>query len=125
MGINLTPAHIAATVSTGVGNALPKPKCVRKQRYTTADLPFPRGGRHIQIWRKVFVPTLLAWAGSQEDPFGTNGQMGGEIEKIWKQIYPTITLDETNYEALQNVVSAESNRLSEDSNIFVVRKRTQ
>jgi hypothetical protein len=46
--------------------------------------------------------------------------MDGEIEKIWKQIYPTITLDETNYEALQNMVSAESNRLSEDSDLFVV-----
>jgi len=76
----------------------------RKQRYTVADLPFPRGGRYTQIWRKVFVPNLLAWAGSQDDPFGANGQVHTEVTNIWKRVFPSILLKDTDLDILIYVV---------------------
>jgi hypothetical protein len=76
----------------------------RKQRYTVADLPFPRGGKFPQIWRKVFVPNLLAWAGSQDDPFGTNGQVNTEVTNIWKRVFPSIPLKDTDTNILIYVV---------------------
>ena|SRR6267154_6215122 len=76
----------------------------RKQRYTVADLPFPRGGRYTQIWHKVFVPNLLAWAGSQDDPFGSNGQVHTEVTNIWKHVFPSIPLKDTDMDILIYVV---------------------
>lgn len=76
----------------------------QKQRYTVADLPFPRGGRFTQIWRKVFVPNLLAWAGSQDNPFGINGQVSVEAAEIWKRVFPDIMLRETDRDILTYVV---------------------
>ncbi|KAI9429346.1 hypothetical protein H4582DRAFT_2089464 [Lactarius indigo] len=43
-----------------------------------ADLPFP-DRKNSRIWRKSFVPLLIAWAGSQLDPFGTNSKEAREI----------------------------------------------
>ncbi|KAI9429509.1 hypothetical protein H4582DRAFT_2089056 [Lactarius indigo] len=70
----------------------------RKQRYTVSDLLIPRNSRFIQIWRKIFVPSLIAWAGTQEDPFGTNCQMEGEIMNIWKRVFPSIALAQSTCE---------------------------
>ena len=70
------------------------PAASRKQgQYTVADLPFPGGGNHRRIWGKDFRRSLLSWAGSQEDPFGTNGRMHQEISRIWERLYPDIKLD--------------------------------
>jgi hypothetical protein len=76
----------------------------RKQRHTVADLPFPRGGKYTQIWRKVFVPNLLAWAGSQDDPFGVNARVSVEAAKIWKRIFPDIELRDVDENILTYVV---------------------
>jgi hypothetical protein len=76
----------------------------RKQRYTIADLPFPRGGKYNQVWRKVFIPKLLAWAGSQDDPFGANARVHVESANIWKQVFPNIVLKETDEDILTYVV---------------------
>ena len=65
----------------------------QKQKYTKADLPFPRGGNHRQIWAKHFRAALLSWAGSQDDPFGVSGIMHGEILRIWGRLYPDIELE--------------------------------
>jgi hypothetical protein len=76
----------------------------RKQRYTVSDLPFPRGGRYTQTWRKVFVPNLLAWAGSQDDPFGTNGQVHLEATKIWNRVFTDVPLKDADKDILIYVV---------------------
>jgi hypothetical protein len=92
-------------MSTGAASpSQPMPKPERRPRYAVGDLPFPHGGRHNQVWRKAFMPCLLAWAGSQDDPFGANSQMDSEIELIWQRIYPAIELDNQNFDILQNVV---------------------
>jgi hypothetical protein len=76
----------------------------RKQRYTVADLPFPRGGKYTQIWRKTFVPNLLAWAGSRDDPFGANGRLHTEVANIWERVFPSIGLKDTDMDILIYVV---------------------
>jgi hypothetical protein len=64
-----------------------------KKRYKQADLPFPSDGVSMTLWRKRFVPSLLSWAGSQDDPFGANDIMSEEVGKIWKQLFPDVVFD--------------------------------
>src|SRR5260221_161668 len=66
------------------------PASSHKQNYTKDDLPFPPGGNHRHIWGKSFRPALLSWAGSQDNPFGTNGTIHSEISDIWCRLYPDI-----------------------------------
>ncbi|SRR6266702_6906855 len=104
MGVKLK--WVAATMSTGHALLLEgDQKHSRRQRYTVADLPFPGGSKDLHIWQKSFIPSLLGWAGTQEDPFGTNCQMEGEIVNVWKRTFPSITLDKDNcHEIVQSVV---------------------
>lgn len=99
MGVVLTPRVAGATTESTVARSVR----VRKPRYNVADLLFPAGGKHLQIWRKSFVPSLLAWAGSQGDPFGANGKMNTEIKVIWQRIYPALLLSNDSYEVLQHM----------------------
>jgi hypothetical protein len=83
---------------------------VRRPRYTQADLPFPpsteaiRSGR--TLWRTHFVPSLLDWAGSCDDPFGTNSRMEGAVTTIWKRVYPHIVLGDESMAVVLHVVCA-------------------
>jgi len=90
------PDHQAtnATGSSGVDDDIVEISTPsQKQKYTKADLPFPRGGNHCQIWAKNFRAALLSWAGSQDDPFGASSVMHGEILHIWECLYPDIKLN--------------------------------
>ncbi|KAH9023299.1 hypothetical protein EDB85DRAFT_2151262 [Lactarius pseudohatsudake] len=90
--------RVAAMMSTGCtapkAAALPDRKRPRKQRYLVVDLPFSRGSKDLQVWRKSFVPSLLAWAGTQQDPFGANCQMEREVVNLWERTFPSIALDQ-------------------------------
>ena len=81
-----------------------RPAPSQKKKYTKANLPFPRGGNHMYIWAKQFRPSLLSWAGSQEDPFGTNGTMHTEIILLWSHFYPNIELTYQNKVIMLSVV---------------------
>jgi hypothetical protein len=77
-------------------------------RFTQADLPFPRDrdsggqcGDCILRWRTVFLPSLLSWAGAQDDPFGTNCRLtmslsgfSTEVADLWARVYPESRLDD-------------------------------
>lgn len=67
-----------------------------------SDLPFP--GNKSLYWRKYFVPSLVAWAGSQLDPFGTNSRVGTEAALIWGQVFPGKTLTSKDQDTLSGVV---------------------
>jgi hypothetical protein len=67
-----------------------------------SDLPFP-GGKTL-YWRKYFIPPLIAWAGSQTDPFGTNVGVGSEAAIVWKRVFPALILDQEGRETLTGVV---------------------
>jgi len=108
----------AATTSASIGkldDEAPVLSPNSKQNYTKADLPFPRGGNHIYIWGKYFRPCLLSWAGSQSDPFGTNGMMHHKIAHIWACLYPGIHLDNQNRTIVLDVVHHGPLTLSKDS----------
>ena len=98
---------ITQASTTGVSrlddsNKMPAPS--QKKKYTKANLPFPHGGNHMYIWAKQFRPSLLSWAGSQEDPFGTNGTMHTEIAQLWSHFYPNIGLTYQNKVIVLSVV---------------------
>ena len=63
----------------------------RKPRYTVSNLPFPTGSSiYPTIWRKNYVPSLISWAGSLGDPFGTNCHMADQVIELWGQIFPSL-----------------------------------
>jgi len=80
----------------------------RRTKYTLIDLPIPYSRVYTDKWRKQFVPNLLAWAGSLEDPFGTNGQLNSEIVNLWKEVFPELALSQRSkdMEIVQTVVRA-------------------
>jgi hypothetical protein len=83
-------------------------KRVRKQRYSLADLPFPGGsGQYLVNWRKTYVPSLICWAGTQKDPFGTNCQMEDHLMALWRLTYPSIAIEKAtrDYNIVLNIVS--------------------
>jgi hypothetical protein len=85
----------------------------RKVKFTLADLPFqpcsPEATRTRRIlWRLQFVPSLLDWAGSCKDPFGTNIQMNGEVASIWKHVFPQVALNGEGMEIVLHLVRAPS-----------------
>jgi hypothetical protein len=68
---------------------------VKKEKYTVASLPFPRGSAsntYTQRWRRIFKPSLIEWAATFEDPFGTNAEMDAVVEALWSRLYPTLTM---------------------------------
>ena len=103
MGIVFNNAALSST--TGDSDSV-KYSRRRKVRPAMRDLPFPRGAIYVQLWRNTFVPALLAWAGAQEDAFGTNGKLEsmGQIGVIWENIYPDIALNDKELKIVVNVV---------------------
>ncbi|KAI0290098.1 hypothetical protein B0F90DRAFT_1825526 [Multifurca ochricompacta] len=63
-----------------------------RRRYSVADLPFPHGSTYMHTWRNIFIPSLLTWAGSIQDPFGANTHVEGTVREIWCLVYPDILL---------------------------------
>lgn len=78
-----------------------------RQKFLVSDLPFP-GGK-TQYWHKYFVPPLVAWAGSQPDPFGTNSGVGTEAALVWGRVFPAIQLTSKDHDTLTGVVCTSSN----------------
>jgi hypothetical protein len=104
----------------------------RKQRCLLADLPFPGGSSaHLLIWQKMFVPRLICWAGAQIDPFGTNLQMEGEVMRIWKLTFPSITIEKatsestSNHDMVLSVVSSTTASYLSTILMFLVQKCAQ
>jgi hypothetical protein len=70
------------------------------------DLPFGPGGS--RQWSTEYTRILLAWAGSQDDPFGINNHVDlhDEMIKAWEEVYPTCPLGETHIVLLEKLVSS-------------------
>ena len=66
---------------------------MKKEKYTLASLPFPRGAAsttYAREWRKSFKPTIIHWAATLKDPFGTNAVMDDIITETWKTVFLSI-----------------------------------
>ena len=82
------PAAAASDPSSG-----PSGRRVKKEKYTLASLPFPRGAESVTYtreWRKLFKPTIIHWAATLKDPFGTNAVMGDIVKEVWSTVFPSI-----------------------------------
>lgn len=66
-------------------------KRLRREKPVVAQLPLPPTAEHQQRWQKQFRQTLIEWAASQSDPFGTNGMLTNRIVMgIWDNVYPDV-----------------------------------
>ena len=99
MGVNL---HLASTPT--IGNNKNKGRGARKKKYGVTDLPFTHWDTDSRKWRTSFIPSLLAWAGTQVDPFGTNSQMAEEVTALWEHVYPVIVLNDERTSIVLSVV---------------------
>ena len=71
----------------------PSGRRVKKEKYTLASLPFPCGAEsmtYTREWRKSFKPTIIHWAATLKDPFGTNAVVGEIVKEVWSTVFPTI-----------------------------------
>ena len=101
MGVSL---HPAAMMSTGSIDHRQK-RHTRKQRPTINSLPLLKTGDHLNKWRRLFMPSLVKWAGSIEDPFSANRKMDETVINLWNSIYDDIPLnDENTVKVVINVV---------------------
>src|SRR6267142_77325 len=116
MGVKL---HNSSSSSLGDGDSTSGRPCHRV-RYNTSHLPFPNSS-YYNKWRCHFVPTLLAWTGSQEDPFGANSQMArdSEITTIWTWVFPDLEeLDGKTIPIVHSVVCAFSRTCMAHGNVL-------
>jgi len=106
---------IQSLAMTSTGSKISKEKKCSNGRPTVANLPIPQTGRHTRQWRKVFVPYLIRWAGTQEDLFGTTGRINDPVANMWTEIFPNFVLDEEKLAVVIRVV-----RLFENSNVLAI-----
>ena len=104
-------APVAFDSSSGAGG-----RRQRKEKFTLTSLPFPRGAASTNYyacnWRKLFKSTLIHWAATLQDPFGTNAVNGLEdkISEIWKTVFPSIAnkVDGSSCQEIIYLVSSET-----------------
>ena len=87
MGVKLEPV-----ANSDLGQTSTKPTRERGQRnYKLSDLPFPpgTGSTNIKQWSKEFMPSLIDWAASLNDPFASNSHPGiaTAVKENWDQIW--------------------------------------
>ena|ERR1700733_90704 len=98
----------------------------KKEKYTNAHLPFPpsRGGACMQKWRKDFKSSIIGWAGTTEDPFGTNSILDDPVKQVWKEVYPDLKdrlADPVQRAAVIGVVSVTPTLMVTSTNDFAGR----
>ena len=88
------------------GDIIHMPKCTPsatwKQCYKVSHLPLPPGAS--QSWKNTFIPPLLAWARSQENPWGLSDFLRAEVVHIWDRVYPQYPLREADIHIVVKVV---------------------
>jgi len=88
----------------------PEPKdTTKKLKYTNANLPFPRDGRfakYLKKWQTTFLASVIEWAATLEEPFGSNGHpdFPNTVQKTWNRVFPDLR-DECNNPAVLSMVS--------------------
>lgn len=97
MGIQLN-----TTRSSWTGDIIRERKQDAGTRIRLDDLPFGQGGG--RRWRQEYIPSLIAWAGSQDDPFAINHSVREEMVKIWECVFPSCQLRDNNLNNLEKMV---------------------
>ena len=124
MGVSLSQASTPPTTGNNSNNGRGARTTGRK-KYAVSDLPFAHWDIDSHKWHNQFVPSLLAWAGTQGDPFGTNSQMVGEVATLWQRLYPAIILNDTRRCIILSVVRTFSRPSWHLTSILLVREHAQ
>jgi hypothetical protein len=88
--------------STGRGDFIHRRKKDTGPRIRLDDLPFGQGGG--RRWRQEYIPNLIAWAGSQHDPFVVNLSVRDEMIRIWERVFPACALRDSDKDNLAKMV---------------------
>lgn len=91
----MTTVKVVEPVPAALDASFRGARRMKKEKYTLTSLPFPRGATsttYIREWRRHFKSTLIHWAATLKDPFGTNGSTSMEdiVTDIWKAVFPSI-----------------------------------
>ncbi len=75
-----------------VTNNAASPK-TKAEKYNLSHLPFPSADRSERLmrWKTVYRATLIAWASTLGDPFGSGTVIDGAVNKIWVEVFPEYT----------------------------------
>ncbi|KAH7911540.1 hypothetical protein BJ138DRAFT_1125980 [Hygrophoropsis aurantiaca] len=70
-----------------------------------SDLPFTGDADH-KTWDRL-VRTLLDWAGTVDDPFGTNEhpELSKRLQDLWDMLFPHLELDISDYPAIKKLAT--------------------
>ncbi|KAF7348926.1 hypothetical protein MVEN_01413000 [Mycena venus] len=94
MGISLVPKDIHLNVDGKV-------KRERKPKVTNADLPFPTNSysADLKSWQSTFVPELMDWVATNDDPFAANAHPDFHtvVSNLWKTYYTTYEITDAVY----------------------------
>jgi hypothetical protein len=100
------PPSSSTTFSTArsswTGDIIREHKQDAGTRVRLDDLPFGQGGG--RRWCQEYIPNLIAWAGSQDDPFAVNHSVHEEMIKIWERVFPACQLRDANLDNLGKMV---------------------
>ena len=105
---NTRPATSTASSTSGsnwTGDIIHVPKETGVKAHSVDNLPYGRGGG--RLWHAEYTPHILAWAGSQEDPFTVNNHtsLRDEMAKMWEQVFPMNPLNKADIDFLEKTVS--------------------
>ncbi|KAF8870452.1 hypothetical protein BD779DRAFT_1478893 [Infundibulicybe gibba] len=87
----------------------------KKVKYMVSSLPFPggaEGSAYFKKYRKIFKPTLIAWASTLDDPFGANSLIEPTIRELWALIFPKINYLDPNDKKWRPIDSIASEALT-------------
>ncbi|KAF7333125.1 WD40 repeat-like protein [Mycena venus] len=94
MGISLIPKDIELNVDGKV-------KCECKPKVTNANLPFPTNSfsADLKFWQGTFVPELMEWVATNNDPFAMNAHPDFHtvVSNLWKTYYTAYKITDVVY----------------------------
>jgi hypothetical protein len=97
MGLRVAKVEINEAVQEGK-----QKKSLREQ--SKSDLPF-KGETHAKQWDQL-IRTLLNWAGTTNDPFGTNEHpdLMERLQDLWNDFFEDIEIDIADHPAVKKKV---------------------
>ncbi len=96
MGVTIVPDDTAEAKAKKTSRNKKNPK----RRYTTADLPFPRGqsSKYQNKWRNQVLGAFIDYAGTLTDVFGAmnDDQVEEALRLIWSDVFPELADKESD-----------------------------
>ena len=100
MGLKVSKVNVDKAVEVV---EMTKPKPLREVKVT--DLPIGDNAHGKSLW-EYLIRLLIDWAGTTDDPFGTNEhpELMPTLQELWKIIFEEYPLDVTDHPAIKKLV---------------------